>query len=211
MKKSMVALGVICAIVGLVVGVVLCQPEISRQREELSSARTQIDDLQSQVDQRDDALEAASQIISTLQSNLSSANDELDDVRDELEFLQNAVEYLGVYVEKDVEFLSLLSERLETYPFTDTTLLAELRDAGYDVDPTIASKIDTIIDHIDTLTDWAARMPPETAPCEERYTWLLEGYQILGQYLIDYREFVQAFLEPIETHLTAVQGLSQES
>jgi ABC-type transporter Mla subunit MlaD len=210
MKKSMVALGVICAVVGLVLGVVLCQPEISRQREELSSARTQIEDLQSQVDQRDDALDTASQTISTLQSDLSSANDELEDVRDELEFLQNAVEYLGAYVEKDVAFLSLLSERLEAYPFTNATLLAELRDAGYDVDPAIASKIDEIISCIDMLTDWSARMPPETAPCEERYTWLMEGYPILGQYLIDYREFVQAFLEPIETLLTAVEGLSQE-
>ena len=210
MKKSMVALGVICAVVGLVLGVVLCQPEIYRQREELSSARTQIEDLQSQVDQLDGALEAASQMISTLQSNLSSANNELEEVREELEFLQNAVEYLGAYVEKDVEFLSLLSERLETYPFTDATLLAELRDAGYDVDPPIASKIDTIISRIEMLTDWSTRMPPETAPCEEQYTWLMEGYPILGQYLIDYREFVKSFLEPIETHLKAVEGLSQE-
>ena len=210
MKKSMVALSVIFAIVGLVLGVVLCQPEIYRQREELSSARTQIEDLQSQVDQRNGALDAASQMISTLQSNLTSANDELDEVRQELEFLQNAVEYLGAYAEKDVEFLSLLSERLETYPFTDATLLPELRDASYDVDPAIASKINEIISCIEMLTDWSNRMPPETAPCEEQYTWLMEGYPILGQYLIDYREFVKAFLEPIETHLTAVEGLSQE-
>ena len=210
MKKSMAALGVICAIVGLVLGVVLCQPEIYRQREELSSARTQIEDLQGQVDQLDGAVEAASQMISTLQSNLSSANDELEEVEQELEFLQNAVEYLGAYVEKDVEFLSLLSERLETYHFTDTTLLAELRDAGYDIDPAIASEINTTISHIETLMNWSTRMPPETAPCEDRYTWLIEGYQILGQYLIDYREFVKAFLEPIETHLKAVEGLSQE-
>ena len=41
------------------------------------------------------------------------------------------------------------------------------------------------------------------APHKERYMWLMEGYQTIGRYLIDYREFVQSFLEPVETHLEA--------
>ena len=208
MKKTTIALCVACLVSGLVFGVALCQPEINRQRAELSSARAQISELQNQVDELGSSRLDLMGQIEILQGDLESANSELQEVSHKLEILENGLEYLSAYTERDVEFLSLLSERLENYHFTDLTLLVELREASHDVDPSTASTINAIIDDIETLLDWSTRMPPETATYEERYTWLMQGYQTIGRYLIDYREFVRSFLEPIETHLEAVRGLS---
>lgn len=208
MKKSTIALCAVCLVFGLIIGVALCQPEIHRQRDELSLAGTQINELQTQLDELESSRLDLLDQIEMLQGDLESANAELQEVNHELEILENGVEYLSAYVEKDLEFLSLLLERLENYQFADLTLLVELGEASYDVDPSIGNTINSIVDDIERLLKWSTRMPLESAPCEERYTWLLEGYQIIGQYLIDYREFAKSFLEPIEMHLEAIRGLS---
>ena len=208
LKKSTIALCVVCLVSGLILGIALCQPEIQRQRAELSSARTQIDELQTQVGELESSRLDLMVHIEMLQVDLESANSELQEVSHKLEILEDRIEYLSAYTEKDIEFLSLLSERLENHQFTDLTLLVELRETSHDVDPSIASTINAIIDDIETFLDWSTRMPPESASYEERYTWLIQGYQTIGRYLIDYREFVRSFLDPIETHLEAVRGLS---
>lgn len=207
MKKTTIVLCVACLVCGLVFGVVLCQPEINRQRTELFSARAQVSELQTRVDELESSQNDLIFQIEMLQIDLESANSELQEVSHKLEILENALEYLSTYVDKDIKFLSLLSERLENYHFADITLLVELREVSHDVDPSTASTINAIIDDIETLLDWSTRMPPETATYEERYTWLMQGYQTMGRYLIDYREFVKSFLEPIETHLEAVREL----
>lgn len=241
---------IVCLFCGLLFGVVLCQPEINRQRNEITNTRTQISSLQTQIDDLEssrldlminievlqgdleskntelietnierEALEnqvnelESTQLylvdqLETLQELLESTNAELTEKNDKLELLENAIEYLSPYIQRDLEFLSLLSERLENYPFMDPTLLLELREASYDVDPSIASTINIIMDDIEVFNDWSTRMPPESASFEERYTWLLEGYQVLGRYLIDYREFVKSFLEPIEAPLKGISTLS---
>lgn len=208
MKKTTIALLAACFFVGLVFGVVLCQPEINRQREDISVARAQMGDLQTQVNELESSRSYLISQAEIMQVDLESAIAELQGANERLEFLENALDYLGAYVVKDVDFLSLLLERLEYYPFSDLALLEELKGASYDVNPSTASSISAIMDDIVTLSDWSTRMPLEDAPCDERYMWLMEGYQTIGRYLIDYREFVQSFLEPVETHLEAVKELS---
>ena len=208
MERSTIVFCFVCLVSGVLLGVILCQPEIYRQRSEISSARAQVSDLQTQVDNLEALRSDLTDQVGTLQGDLEYANTQLQETSHRLEILENAVEYLSSYVEKDLEFLSPLLGRLENYQFADLDLLVEIREASHNVDPSIAATIDAIIDDIETLQDWAARMPPENAPYEERYTWLMEGYPTIGRYLIDYREFVKSFLEPIKTHLEAVRGLS---
>ena len=169
-------------IVGFVVGCMLFQPQFS-------ALHSNLDVLDAQLEEALVYLNAYAQLLSDL-------------------------EEVCVQLEKDIVFLEDLNKTLimrgETEALEEQLALwSDARESSGEVDATLPSKVDAVMDALRLLSLWSGSLPSENATWEEIVAYELEGLILMASYDNAYYAFETAYISAIQRHIRDVTEFTE--